>query len=74
MATETNPIVEYYRGKTIRKYNVITIRVSIPEFKRFIDYKDDFGLSCRDSILQKGILCAPCNKPTIVKFNNAQSH
>jgi hypothetical protein len=59
---ETNPIIEIYKGRSVRKYNTIRIRVSVYEFKKFIDYKDNFDLSCRDAIEQKNILCKPCTQ------------
>lgn len=66
---ESNPIIGYYKGRTLRQYNTINIRVSVHEFKKFIDYKDEFGLSSREAISQKNILCQPCNKTEIFRYD-----
>lgn len=65
-----NPIVKVYRGKNIRKYNTIFIRVSQNEMIRFIDAKLDSGYSERAAINKLGILC-PCAGLVIIKSNYA---
>ena len=57
-----NPIIEKYRGTQIRKYNRVQIKVSAYQFKKFIDLKDEKGISERDAILEVGIICKPCNQ------------
>jgi hypothetical protein len=61
-----NPVIEMYRGERIFKYNRINLRVSAVEKKRLIDAKIDFGLSERQAIEEKGILC-PCSGPVIIQ-------
>lgn len=55
-----NPIVEYYKGRPVRKYNLIQIRVSAQEFKRFVDAKIDYGKSTRELLEEGNIPCHPC--------------
>lgn len=47
----------FYRGRKLKKYNRIKMRVSIPEYKAFIDAKIDDMLSARQAILRKKLLC-----------------
>ena len=57
-----NPVLETYKGKQIRKYNVIHLRVGIDEYKKIIDAKENLGLSEKAAI-QRGIaICPPCNE------------
>ncbi len=51
-----NPIIGDYRGKPIRKYNLVVFRVNQYTYKQFIDLKIDFSLSPKDAILQKKII------------------
>lgn len=57
-----NPIVEVYRGVSIRKYPLMFIRPSIPEAKKIIDARLDFGLSLKNAIKSKKVFCYPCNE------------
>ena len=66
-----NPIIETYRGRIIRKYNTLRIRVNQYEMKKFIDAKVDLGLSEKKAIQQKNILC-PC-ADAVIKLKNAES-
>ncbi len=68
-----NPVIEYYRGFPIKTYNLIFIRVTIPEYKRFIDAKIDKGLSQKESIKQLNILCKPCNQINPIKLNKDEN-
>ena len=68
-----NPVMEVYRGKKIRKYNTINIRVSYNEMIRFIDAKIDSGMSEREAIVKLGILC-PCAGPIVIKSNYAANN
>lgn len=58
----SNPVIDDYRGTPIRKYNRVLIRVPAYQFKKFIDLKEDQGISERDAILQVGIICKPCSQ------------
>jgi len=50
-----NPIIDEYRDHSIRKYNLIMIRVNEVCYKRFIDAKLDFNLSHKDAIIQNKV-------------------
>lgn len=52
-----NPIVETYRGVPLRRYPIVYLRISIYEMKRIIDANKDFGMSAKDAIKTKGVLC-----------------
>ena len=52
-----NPIIETYRGRPIRKYNVLFIRISHYELKKLIDLKEDHKISPRKAIQSGYILC-----------------
>lgn len=65
-----NPIVETYRGKEIRRYPVVYLRISIYEMKRFIDAQLDFGLSAKEAIKNKKLLCSDCKDSSFKKFTN----
>jgi hypothetical protein len=58
-----NPIIDKYRGVVIRKYNTIKIRVSVTEYKRFIDAKKDLGLSVKEAIKSGKV------KPKFIKLD-----
>lgn len=51
-------------------YNKVTLKVSVHQFKQFIDAKDDLGLTAIEAIKQKKALCNICNPPTFIKVNN----
>lgn len=61
-----NPIVEYYRGRPIRKYPFLVLRVSVPEYKRFIDMSADKRISASEAIRNGEILC-PCRGMKVEK-------
>jgi hypothetical protein len=61
---KSNPVVEIYRDRAVRRYNTIRIRVSQFEFKKFIDAKIDFNCSERQAIEKKMLLC-PCKEDII---------
>lgn len=74
MEKSSNPVLEVYRGKPIRKYNLVLLRVSMDEMKMFIDAKLDEDLSARKAIQRKKLLC-DCSQPTlIVKSEYAKGH
>lgn len=62
-------LIEIYRGEKIFKYPIVPIRISIPEAKRVIDAKKDCGMSAREAIESKIILCPQCTEPKIIKYN-----
>lgn len=64
----TNPIIETYRGKPIHLYPMVRFRVSIGEMKKFIDLALDQGLSAKEAIKQKKILCRDCNGLEVISF------
>jgi hypothetical protein len=68
-----NPVIEVYKGIPIRKYNTVWIRVSASEKKKFIDLRVNFGMSERDAIEQKSMLC-PCNDSIILKSPYAKGN
>lgn len=55
-----NPIIEYYRGKPVRKYNMIRLRVSQFEIKKIIDANLDLELSAREFLEIAGRPCEKC--------------
>lgn len=66
-AKTSNPIVEIYRGKPIRKYNKINFRVNQYEMKKFIDLQEDNSLSVRT--IMKCLFGSDCNGIEIMVFN-----
>jgi len=52
-----NPVTEIYKGRKIRKYNIIELRVSIEEFKLIIDSSIDNRKSKTEVIKTTAILC-----------------
>lgn len=67
-----NPVVEVYRGKEIRRYPMVRIRVSIPQMKLIIDSKIDDGLTERRALKKHNILCN-CDSPLqIIKSDYAK--
>jgi hypothetical protein len=63
-----NPIVEFYREHAVRQYPRIHIRVSVPQYKQFIDAKIDFGLSHEQAIKQGKALCYLCTSAEIKRY------
>lgn len=61
-----NEIVEFYKGKAVRKYNKIQIRVTQFEFKKFIDAKEK-GISAKEA-LQNSTPCDPNNGGIFINF------
>lgn len=59
-----NPVVETYRGVSVRRYNKIQIRVNPFEYKKFIDARIDDGYSDKEAIEHKRILF-PCHQKII---------
>lgn len=57
---DSNPIVEIYKGVSIRRYPRVYLRVSVYEMKRFIDAEQDLGLSAKEAIKNKKVLCNSC--------------
>lgn len=58
MPTHPNPVLYQYKGKNVRLYNVLRIKVSAIEFKKFIDLRIDEKLSARKAIQERGLLCS----------------
>lgn len=69
MAKFSNPIVETYKGRNIRKYNTINIRLSPTEYKKFIDAKMDYGLSERDLLEISGRPCDCCKNTDVISYD-----
>ncbi len=64
----SNPIIEVYRGESIRKYPRIYIRISVPEMKKIIDANIDFGMSAKEAIESKKVLCRECKQMNMVSY------
>lgn len=64
-----NPVLETYRGRPVRKYNTLRIRVSQEEFKKFIDAKELLGYSEREAIQRTRLLCEKCETISVQRFN-----
>jgi hypothetical protein len=58
---DDNPIEYHYKGRPVRKYPLIQIRVSRIQYEQFIDAKINFGLSPEQAIAQGKALCNLCN-------------
>lgn len=67
-----NPVIEHYKGKKIRKYNTIFIRVNQFEMKQFIDLKED-GFSERKIMEISGRPCEHCKGVEIVVMNKKKN-
>lgn len=63
MAKNNNPIIEVYRGVNIRKYNLLVLRVSQFEIKKFIDLRKDKRISAREVIEETCTACTPSSSP-----------
>lgn len=63
-----NPIIEFYRERPIRQYPLIQIRVSVPQYRQFIDAKLDYGLSPEQAIKQGKALCYLCTAIEVKRF------
>jgi hypothetical protein len=69
-----NPVVEIYRGVSIRKYPMVRFRISIAQMKQIIDEKQDNGISERRAVKKLNILCN-CDSPmVIIKSEYAKGH
>jgi hypothetical protein len=66
----SNPVVEIYRGRKIRKYNTIIFRVSQFEFKRFIDAKQDLDLDARTFLEYVGSPCEACKNLDVFVYKD----
>ncbi len=63
-----NPIVETYRGKEIRKYPMVQIRVSVWQMKKIIDAKIDLGLSEKEAIAKLNLFCECSQGIQIIRY------
>lgn len=66
-----NPIVEIYRGRTIRKYPTLRIRVSVPQMKKIIDANIDMGLSEKEAISRLNLFCECSQSIQIVRYGKS---
>ncbi len=62
-------IIGYYRGRAIKNYNTIRIRVSQFEIKKFIDAKLDHGFSARKVLENSGNPCSHCTGTEVIVFD-----
>jgi hypothetical protein len=60
MSNTTNPVVEIYKGKTIRIHNTIKIRVDQITLKKIIDVQDETNLSVRKILSYSSTPCEKC--------------
>lgn len=67
-----NPVIEIYKGKQIRKYNCIYMRVNQFEMKQFIDLKEE-GFSERKIIELSGRPCEHCKGVEIIVMNKKKN-
>ena len=56
-SSHKNPIIEIYKGRKIRRYNMIELKVSIEEFKQIIDLSLDHNKTKTEIIKTTPILC-----------------
>lgn len=68
----TNPVIEVFRGKSIRKYNKVNFRVNQYEMKKFIELQEDKNLSVRT--IMKCLFGSDCNGIEIMVFNKKGDH
>lgn len=63
-----NKILENYRGVNIREYPCLVLRITVPEMKKIVDLKLDFGMTAKEAIESKKVLCRDCNKIEVVSY------
>lgn len=68
-----NPVIEVYKGREVRKYNTLRIRVSQWEFKQFIDAKEELGLSERQVIENSNRPCECCKGIEVTLMNKKKT-
>lgn len=66
----SNPLVEIYKGREVRKYNQIGIRVNSRTFKKIIDLFSDHNLSAKTILEASGRPCDKCKDIHVVVFNS----
>lgn len=58
-----------YRSHAIQAHPIIKIRVSQTEMKKFIDAKEDLGLSAREVLEYSGQPCECCKNTNVIIYN-----
>lgn len=69
MGKFSNPITGNYKGRNIRKYNTIYLRLTESEYKKFIDAKEKYGLSEREILELSGKPCECCKNTEVISYN-----
>lgn len=65
-----NPIInENYKGKVIRRYNTLYLRLNQFEMKKFIDMQNDTKLTFRELIEYSSEPCQQCKDVSVHVFN-----
>lgn len=73
MAENGNPVLEIYKGRPVRKYNKVYLRVTQWEMKQFIDAKELLGLSVRQVIEGANKPCDHCKGIEVQIFNKRKN-